>query len=341
MMNNRLLNFAEYLKEELKIDLSDKKLEENLEALLLVADQAIWNYCDKGRPFSSVINDLMDIDGYTDSLLYGVAAMLLSGMDATELTNLKKEGNPPKVKFLVKSRDNKRDKSIGPGIKDPLYSSVNFWVKLKKEDMYKSDVEITKVGQIIPDDQFKVTSVPGTPGEMKSSELLIKIAERNAEMLVSAVGNKGAQANEVIAIHNNSGTFSLEAINFRDPLKFVVLIPPMAEAGQPAAIKLASKTPYIKVYGPRLMSATELKDRLESDTKISKEKRVVLVYDVLEIEAGFVKFESGGSDSLNMDGWKFSEPKYKGKGPFKNADFSKKLNAKGLPWWLTTNRGWK
>jgi hypothetical protein len=65
------------------------------------------------------------------------------------------------------------------------------------------------------------------------------------------------------------------------------------------------------------------------------------MYDVLEIEAGFVKFESGGSDSLNMSGWKFSEPKYKGKGPFKNADFSKKLNAKGLPWWLTNNRGWR
>ena len=340
MMNNRLLNFTEYLKEELKIDLSDKKLKENLEALLLVADQAIWNYCDKDRPFSSVINDLMSIDGYTDSLLYGVAAMLLSGMDATELTNLKKEGKPPKVKFLVKSRDNKRDKSIGPGIKDPLDSSVNFWVKLKKEDMYKSDVEITEVGQIIPDDQFKVTNVPGTPGELKSSELLIKIAERNAEMLVYTVGNKGAQANEIVGINYKSGTFSLEATNFRDPLKFVVLIPPMAEAGSSVSIKLASKTPYIKVYGPRRMSATELKDKLESDIKISKEKRVVLVYDALEIEAGF-KLESGGSDYLNMDGWKFSEPKYKGKGPFKNADFSKKLNAKGLPWWLTNNRGWR
>ena len=29
-MNKRLLNFAEYLKEELKIDLSDKKLKSNL-----------------------------------------------------------------------------------------------------------------------------------------------------------------------------------------------------------------------------------------------------------------------------------------------------------------------
>jgi hypothetical protein len=96
-MNKRLLNFAEYLKEELKINLTNKKFKASLEALLLVADKAIDDYCNGDTPkkYGAVINELMEMDGYADVILYSVAATLLSTMEKSELKNLKEGGVMP------------------------------------------------------------------------------------------------------------------------------------------------------------------------------------------------------------------------------------------------------
>jgi hypothetical protein len=63
-----------------------------------------------------------------------------------------------------------------------------------------------------------------------------------------------------------------------------------------------------------------------------------LKYSRIEISAGFYA-GGGGKGFLNMDEWDFSRPKYTRKGPFKNVDFGKSLNVKGLPWWMTKERG--
>jgi hypothetical protein len=47
----------------------------------------------------------------------------------------------------------------------------------------------------------------------------------------------------------------------------------------------------------------------------------------------------GGEDFLNIEEWDFSRPKYTRKGPFKDIDFGKSLDFRGLPWWLRTKKG--
>ena len=144
-MNKRLLNFAEYLKEELKLDLTNKKFKASLEALLLVADQAIHDYCNgpTKKKYGAVINELMDMDGYADIILYSVAATLLSTMEKSELKNLKEGGVIPKVRLTVRTRSENRS------------------TLLKEGEMYTSDVKLTKDEQILPNDQFKIVNVPG------------------------------------------------------------------------------------------------------------------------------------------------------------------------------------
>jgi hypothetical protein len=478
-MEKRLLNFTEYLKEELKIDLSDKKFKENLEALLVVADQAIYDYCNgsKKRPYCQVINELMDMDGYADSILYGVAAMLLSGMDRSELKDLKEGGEMPNVKLVVTGHDDKR-------------------VRVKKDEMYKSKVDLEKDGQKIPDGEFKIINAPGESGEMNASQFLIKITEKNTEDLVSSVEDKKTEAKEINLIKNSKNKFSFNQTSVYNPLKSLILIPPMEGAG--TAAKLESKEPYLQasgsgeeevgfkmndnvkkesqfktesaelkegfaaevlkeiedkienakkeaekklgkgsdfvikisdlqvissasnVWGDAVLDPTEEMDfsdpsrnttpntkkndelskkRAESfenaivdalreknllgkDAELSKKWKVTdtggktddynrenktgkpagqyvevrmtlsaegkktepgdlsayLKYARLELAAGFY-FGDGGENFLDMKGWEFSRPKYTRKGPFKNIDFGKSLNVRGLPWWLTKGKG--
>ncbi len=229
-MNKRLLNFTEYLKEELKIDLSDKKFKASLEALLLVADKAIYDYCNgpKKKKFGAVINELMEMDGYADSILYSVAASLLSGMEKPDIKNLKEGGEMPKLRLNVISSNNKS-------------------TLLKKDQMYTSDVELTKDEQIIPNDQFKLVNVPGEAGEMESSAFLIKITEKNTEAFVAAVGNGEFQVKQINAIKDIKNKFVLNQANSATPMKAVIVIPPVDGAGSGA--KLAAKTPYIEALG--------------------------------------------------------------------------------------------
>jgi hypothetical protein len=294
MMNNRLLNFTEYLKEELKIDLSDKKLKSNLEALLLVADRAIDEYCKISADYDLIIEDLMKKEEYADSFLYGVAAMLLSGMNRAEFMSLKEGGKSPSVNLHVKAVQNK--------------------TILEKDSMYKSDVEVTKNDQKIPNDKFNLINVPGESGEMKASEVLIKITEKNTKDLVSAVGSKKTSVKEIFMISNNEDNFQLVAQSFGNPLKLVMLIPPTE--GE----ELSSETPYIEV------------NKNNTDA--------ILKYSVLEIEAEFAFSGAGtikGGEFLSMAGWDLS--RYTRRGPLKSSNFANKLDVKGLPWWLTYKMG--
>jgi hypothetical protein len=296
MMNNRLLNFTEYLKEELKIDLSDKKLKANLEALLLVADRAIDEYCKINAAYDLIIEDLMKKEEYADSFLYGVAAMLLSGMNKTEFMNLKQGGKSPSVNL-----------SLNAAKKETL---------LKKDVLYKSDVEVTKNGQRISNDEFNLINVPGESGEMKASEVLIKITEKNTKDLVSAVGSKKTEVREIISISssNNGNSFNFVDENIKNPLKLVMLIPPTE--GE----ELSSETPYLEVN----------KNAIDA----------ILKYSRLEIEAEFAFSGAGtikGGKFLSMAGWDLSS--YTRRGPLKNSNFANKLDIKGLPWWLTYKMG--
>jgi hypothetical protein len=476
-MNKRILNFAEYLKEELKIDLSDKKFKENLEALLAVADQAIYDYCSKKKPYGEVINELMEMDGYADSIAYGVAAMLLSGMDRSELKDLK-EGDMPNVKFVVTGHKGS--------------------VRVKKDTMYKSNVKLEQDDQKIENDQFKIINAPGKPGEMEASQFLIKITEKNVEDLISAVEDKKQmQLKEISQIKNVGGKFSLDPKGVYNPLKALIITPRIQGFGKGA--KLVSKTPYLQslgssaekldfkleetinkesqfdvesavlkggfadevvkeieakienakkqaaeklgkdadfkiiisklevlssssnVWGKDKLNPTgkemdfedesrtetentkknddlakaraesfesaitdELREKklLGEEIEVSKKWKVTdtggktdeynkenktgkevgqyvevrmtleatgettkpgdlsayLKYSRIELSAGFY-FGEGGEDFLDMKGWEFSRPKYTRKGPFKNVDFGKSLNVKGLPWWLTKGKG--
>lgn len=262
-MDKRLLNFAEYLKEELKIDLSDKKFKASLEALLLVADKAIYDYCngDKKRKYGEVINELMDMDGYADAILYSVAATLLSTMEKSEIKNLKEGGEMPKIKLDVLTASTKS-------------------TFLKKKEMYTSDVELTKDEQIIPNDQFKIVNAPGSAGEMKASEFLIKITEKNTEDLVSAVEDGEFQVKQINLIKEVKDKFVLNQGGTSNPMKAVIIIPPVDGAGSGA--KLAAKAPYIEALGT---SATEVpfktKDSIKRDSKFKTESA--------DLESGFAE----------------------------------------------------
>jgi len=478
-MNKRLLNFAEYLKEELKIDLSDKKFKASLEALLLVADKAIYDYCngDKKRKYGEVINELMDMDGYADAILYSVAATLLSTMEKSEIKNLKEGGEMPKIKLDVLTASTKS-------------------TFLKKKEMYTSDVELTKDEQIIPNDQFKIVNAPGSAGEMKASEFLIKITEKNTEDLVSAVEDGEFQVKQINLIKEVKDKFVLNQAGTSNPMKAVIIIPPVDGAGSGA--KLAAKAPYIEALGTSATEvpfetrdsvkrdskfktesaelesgfaeevAKEIEDKIENakkeaikklgpdaefDIKISnlevlssasnvwgtetlepteemdfedssrtstantkknddlakeransfeeaivnilKEKKVLgkdaelskkwkvtdtggktdqyntenktgkpagqfvevrmtlsakgkkgepgqlsayLKYTTIQLSASFY-MGGGGENFLSIDEWDFERPKYTRKGPFKNVDFGKSLDFRGLPWWLRTKKG--
>ena len=265
-MNKRLLNFAEYLKEELKIDLSNKKFnlfKASLEALLLVADKAIDDYCNgpKKKKYGAVINELMEMDGYADAILYSVAATLLSTMEKSEIKNLKEGGEMPKIRLDVRSSDNKR-------------------TFLKKDEMYTSDVKLTKDEQIIPNDQFKIVNVPGDAGAMEASELLIKITEKNTEYLVAAVENGEFQVEQINAIKEIKNKFVLGPVNSATPMKSVIIIPPVNGANTGA--KLAAKAPYIEALGTSDKSKEfETKDSVKRDSKFKTESA--------ELETGFAE----------------------------------------------------
>jgi hypothetical protein len=478
-MEKRLLNFTEYLKEELKIDLSDKKFKASLEALLLVADKAIYDYCNgpKKKKFGAVINELMEMDGYADSILYSVAASLLSTMEESKIKNLKEGGEMPKLSLNVISSSNKR-------------------TRLKKDEMYTSDVKLTEDEQIIPNDQFKIVNAPGEAGEMESSAFLIKITEKNTEDLVKAVERGEFQVKQINAIKDIKNKFVLNQANSSNPMKAVIVIPPVDGAGSGA--KLAAKAPYIEALGTSATEvpfetkdtvkkdskfktesaeletgfaeevAKEIEDKIENakkeaikklgpdakfDMKISKlevlssasnvwgtekldpteemdfddlsrtntpnteknddlakkraesfedaivnilkDKKVLdkdvdlvkkwkvtdtggktdqynidnktgkpagqfvevrmglvakgvksepgqlsayLKYTTIQLSASFY-MGGGGEDFLNIEEWDFSRPKYTRKGPFKNVDFGKSLDFRGLPWWLRTKKG--
>jgi hypothetical protein len=478
-MNKRLLNFTEYLKEELKIDLSDKKFKASLEALLLVADKAIYDYCNgpKKKKFGAVINELMEMDGYADSILYSVAASLLSTMEEPKIKNLKEGGEMPKISLNVIPSSNKR-------------------TRLKKDEMYTSDVKLTEDEQIIPNDQFKIVNAPGEAGEMESSAFLIKITEKNTEDLVKAVERGEFQVKQINAIKDIKNKFVLNPANSSNPMKAVIVIPPVDGAGSGA--KLAAKAPYIEALGTSATEvpfkttasvkkdskfetesaelkagfaqevADEIVDKIENAKKeaikklgpdakfdmtisklevlssasnvwgtekldpteemdfddpsrtktpnteknddlakkraesfedavvnILKEKKVLgkdvelvkkwkvtdtggktdeynienktgkpagqfvevkmdleakgnttepgqlsayLKYTTMQLSASFY-MGGGGEDFLNIEEWDFSRPKYTRKGPFKNVDFGKSLDFRGLPWWLRTKKG--
>lgn len=261
-MNKRLLNFAEYLKEELKIDLSDKKFKASLEALLLVADKAIYDYCngDKKRKYGAVINELMDMDGYADAILYSVAATLLSTMEKSEIKNLKEGGEVPKIRMDVLTSSTKR-------------------TFLEKDTMYTSDVKLTQDEQIIPNDKFKIVNVPGEAGAMEASELLIKITEKNTEDLVAAVEDGEFQAKQINAIKEIKDKFVLAQVNSStNPMKAVILIPPVDGAGSGA--KLAAKAPYIEALGT---SDTEVPFKTTASVKRDSKFKT----ESAELETGF------------------------------------------------------
>ena len=478
-MDKRLLNFTEYLKEELKIDLSDKKFKGTLEALLLVADRAIYDYCngDKKRKYGNVLNELMEMDGYADAILYSVAATLLSTMEKSEIKNLKEGGEMPNIRLDVLSSSNKR-------------------TRFKEDEMYTSDVKLTQDEQIIPNDQFKIINVPGETGEMESSEFLIKITEKNTEDLIKAVEKDEFQVKQINLIKDIKDKFVLAQANSANPMKAVILIPPVDGAGSGA--KLAAKAPYIEALGTSATEvpfktsdsikrdskfktesadlesgfaedvAKEIEDKIENakkeavkklgpdaefDIKISnlevlssasnvwgtetldpteemdfddpsrtstanteknddlakkraesfeeaivnilKEKKVLgkdvelskkwkvtdtggktdqyntenktgkpagqfvevrmtltaegkkgepgqlsayLKYTTIQLSASFYN-GGGGENFLSIGDWDFSRPKYTRKGPFKDIDFGKSLDFRGLPWWLRTKKG--
>jgi hypothetical protein len=263
-MNKRLLNFAEYLKEELKIDLSDKKFKASLEALLLVADKTIDDYCNgpKKKKYGAVINELMEMDGYADAILYSVAATLLSTMEKSEIKNLKEGGEMPKIILGVRSSDNRR-------------------TFLKKDEMYTSDVTLTRDEQIIPNDQFKIVNVPGEAGAMEASELLIKITEKNTEDLIAGVEDGKTQVKQINAIKNIKDKFVLGQVNgSTNPMSVVIIIPPVDGANTGA--KLAAKAPYIEALGTSDKSKEfETKDSVKKDSKFKTESA--------ELESGFAE----------------------------------------------------
>jgi len=264
-MNKRLLNFAEYLKEELKINLTNKKFKASLEALLLVADKAIDDYCNGTTPkkYGAVINELMEMDGYADAILYSVAATLLSTMEKSEIKNLKEGGVMPKIKLAVKTRsDNRR-------------------TFLKKDEMYTSDVKLTEDEQIIPNDQFKIVNVPGEAGAMEASEFLIKVTEKNTEDLIAGVEDGKFQVKQINAIKNVKNKFVLGEVNgSTNPMTAVIIIPPVDGIG--AGAKLAAKAPYIEASGT---SGTEVPfettDSVKRDSKFKTESA--------ELESGFAE----------------------------------------------------
>jgi hypothetical protein len=63
-----------------------------------------------------------------------------------------------------------------------------------------------------------------------------------------------------------------------------------------------------------------------------------LKYTTMKLTASFYA-GGGGEDFLNIEEWDFSRPKYTRTGPFKNVDFGKSLDFRGLPWWLRTKKG--
>ena len=261
-MNKRLLNFAEYLKEELKIDLSNKKFKASLEALLLVADRAIDDYCNgpKKKKYGAVINELMEMDGYADAILYSVAATLLSTMEKSEIKNLKEGGEMPKIKLDVISSNNKR-------------------TFLKKDEMYTSDVKLTEDEQIIPNDQFKIVNVPGEAGAMEASEFLIKITEKNTEDLVASVEDGKFQVKQINAIKEVKDKFVLSQIpGPTNPIRSVIIIPPVDGANTGA--KLAAKAPYIEALGTSdKFGEFSLKESVKKDSKFKTESA--------DLESGF------------------------------------------------------
>jgi len=265
-MNKRLLNFAEYLKEELKINLTNKKFKASLEALLLVADKAIDNYCngDKPKKYGAVINELMEMDGYADVILYNVAATLLSTMEKSELKNLKEGGVMPTIRLTVKT--------INPSILS---------VYLVEDKMYTTDVTLTKDEQILPNDQFKIVNVPGEAGAMEASELLIKISEKNTEDTIAGVQDNKTQVNQINAIKGYKSKFSLAQVNGGyNPMTVVILIPPVNGIGTGA--KLAAKAPYIEASGT---SATEIPFKTEALVKRDSKFKT----ESAELEAGFAE----------------------------------------------------
>jgi hypothetical protein len=265
-MNKRLLNFAEYLKEELKINLTNKKFKASLEALLLVADGAIHDYCngDKPKKYGAVINELMEMDGYADVILYNVAATLLSTMEKSELKNLKEGGVMPKVRLTVKT--------INPSILS---------VYLVEDKMYTTDVTLTKDEQILPNDQFKIVNVPGEAGAMEASELLIKISEKNTEDTIAGVQDGKTQVNQINAIKGYKSKFSLAQVNGGyNPMTVAILIPPVDGIGTGA--KLAAKAPYIEASGT---SATEIPFKTTASVKRDSKFKT----ESAELEAGFAE----------------------------------------------------
>lgn len=264
-MNKRLLNFAEYLKEELKINLTNKKFKASLEALLLVADGAIHDYCngDKPKKYGAVINELMDMDGYADVILYSVAATLLSTMEKSEIKNLKEGGAMPKIRLTVKTRSDNRS------------------TFLKKDEMYTSDVNLTDDEQIIPNDQFKVVNVPGEAGAMEASELLIKLTEKNTEDLIAGVEDGKFQVKQINAIKSIKNKLVLGQVNgATNPMTVVIIIPPVGGIGTGA--KLAAKAPYIEASGT---SATEVPFRTTASVKRDSKFKT----ESAELETGFAE----------------------------------------------------
>jgi hypothetical protein len=265
-MNKRLLNFAEYLKEELKINLTNKKFKASLEALLLVADKAIDNYCngDKPKKYGAVINELMEMDGYADVILYNVAATLLSTMEKSELKNLKEGGVMPTIRLTVKT--------INP-------STLS--VYLVEDKMYTTDVKLTKDEQILPNDQFKIVNVPGEAGAMEASELLIKISEKNTEDTIAGVQDGKTQVKQINAIKGYKSKFSLAQVNGGyNPMTVAILIPPVDGIGTGA--KLAAKAPYIEASGS---SATEIPFKTTASVKRDSKFKT----ESAELEAGFAE----------------------------------------------------
>jgi len=264
-MNKRLLNFAEYLKEELKIDLSDKKFKASLEALLLVADKAIDDYCNgpKKKKFGAVINELMEMDGYADAILYSVAATLLSTMEKSEIKNLKEGGEMPKIRLAVKTRSDNRS------------------TLLKKDEMYTSDVKLTEDEQIIPNDQFKIVNVPGAPGAMEASEFLIKVTGKNTETLIAGVEDGKFQVKQINAIKNIKNKFDLREVEgSTNPMTAVIIIPPVDGIGTGA--KLSAKAPYIEALGTSDKEVGfKTKDSVKKDSKFKTESA--------ELESGFAE----------------------------------------------------
>ena len=63
-----------------------------------------------------------------------------------------------------------------------------------------------------------------------------------------------------------------------------------------------------------------------------------LKYTTIQLSASFY-MGGGGENFLSIDEWDFERPKYTRKGPFKNVDFGKSLDFRGLPWWLRTKKG--